>query len=138
MSGSRTPASRPAGPSGFAGQGTTGPRTEFYRTAGPSTTGARGAGPICTVGQGRPVCECVCPEHIMPSAQWGAPADFQTFLRPHRTQEVVETKSNGTVGNVLILGLAIAMLIIGNYFYFILKQSVQPIQFHFATQFCDF
>ena len=78
--------------------------------------GPRTAGPVCTVAQGRPVCECVCPEHIMPSATWGAPADFQTFLPPHRTREVVETKSKGTIGNVLLLGLAIAMLIIGNYF----------------------
>ena len=86
------------------------------RTAGPGTVGPRTAGPVCTVAQGRPVCECVCPEHIMPSATWGAPADFQTFLPPHRTREVVETKSKGTIGNVLLLGLAISMLIIGNYF----------------------
>ena len=79
------------------------------RTAGPGTVGPRTTGPVCTVAQGRP-------EHIMPSATWGAPDDFQSFTTPHRPREVVETKSNGTIGNVLLLGLAISMLIIGNYF----------------------
>ena len=73
-----------------------------------------------TVGQGGPrTAEPVAqgrPEHIMPSATWGAPADFQSFTSPHRPREVVETRSKGTIGNVLLLGLAIAMLIIGNYF----------------------
>ena len=129
MSGSRTTAPR-----------TSGPRTTAPRNSGPSTTvpehvmpsatwGAPAdfqtflsphrpstAGPVCTVAQGRPHCECECPEHVMPSATWGAPADFQTFLPPHRTQEIVESKCNGTIGNVLLLGLAILMLIIGNYF----------------------
>ena len=55
-------------------------------------------------------------EHLMPSATVGTPADFQTFLQPHRTEEVVETKFNGTIGNILLLSLAISMLVIGNYF----------------------
>ena len=134
MSGSRTTAPRTSGPR------TTAPRNSGPRTTGSSTTvpehvmpsatwGAPAdfqtflsphrpstAGPVCTVAQGRPHCECECPEHVMPSATWGAPADFQTFLPPHRTQEVVETKCNRTIGNVLLLGLAILMLIIGNYF----------------------
>ena len=87
----------------------------FLQTA-PRSSGPSTAGPTCTVAQGRPHCECECPEHVMPSATWGAPADFQTFLPPNRTQEVVETKCNGTIGNVLLLCLAISMLIIGNYF----------------------
>ena len=107
----------------MSGSRTTAPRTAGPGTSGPNTTGARGAGPVCTVTQGRPVCECVCPEHIMPSATWGAPADFQSFLQPHR-REVVEKKFNGTIGNVLLFFLAIAMLIMGNYSFFIKAQQI--------------
>ena len=89
----------------MSGSRITAPRTAAPRTAAPRNSGPRTAGSSTTV-----------PEHVMPSATWGAPADFQTFLPPNRTQEVVETKCNGTIGNVLLLCLAISMLIIGNYF----------------------